>query len=75
VPVRANLDPTHTAGVFQYDVVWKNLGPNTRKATHGNVAANAVAVAQSFHFVETALADKDGVAEIIDPYRTLGIKP
>jgi dienelactone hydrolase len=72
MPVRANMGPRHTAGIFQYDLVYDGAGPKTRKATHGNVAANPVAVEQTLRFIESSLLE--GVGEIIDPYRTLGIK-
>ncbi len=72
LPVSGNVDATHTGGVFQFDVVFEGNGPMTKTATHGNVAGNPVAIAQTLHFIETALA---GAGEIIDPYKTLGIKP
>ncbi|MSP60816.1 MAG: hypothetical protein EXR72_10835 [Myxococcales bacterium] len=72
LPTAGNIDPTHSAGVFEFDVVWEGAGPGTKRATHGNVAANPVAIEQTFHFVNSFLAK--GVAEIIDPYRTLGLK-
>lgn len=73
-PVSANVDASHTAGIFQFDLVYENdTGPGTEPATHGNVAANPVAIEQSFHFIDTW--QSGGVAEVIDPYRTLGIKP
>lgn len=73
LPVSGNLDATHTGGVFQFDVVYEGTGPMTKMATHGNVAGNPVAIEQSFHFLSTYFAD--GKSEILDPYKTLGIKP
>jgi dienelactone hydrolase len=73
MPVRANMDTDHTAGVFQYDLVWQKDSMQTEPATHNNVAANPIAITQTLHFVNTWIAS--GVAEIIDPYRTLGVKP
>ena len=72
LPTANNLDATHSGGVFQYDLVWKDQGPTTQKATHGNVAANPVAIEQTLHFVESHLAGKK--TKIINPYRTLGLK-
>lgn len=79
LPTSANLDATHTAGVFQYDVVWGKGTPccdlsmgKTMPATHGNVAANAITIDQTLRFVETFLAT--GVPTLIDPYRDLGVK-
>lgn len=75
LPAKGNLDATHSGGVFQFDVVWEGSGPKTKVATHGNVAANPVAIAQSLHFIETGLAGgKGGVAEVLDPYVVLGVK-
>lgn len=45
----------------------------TEAATHGNVAGNPVAIAQTLHFMETFFSG--GTAEILDPYKTLGVKP
>lgn len=73
LPVSGNVDAAHTAGVFQYDVVFDGDGPATRKATHSNVAANPLTITQTLHFVETYFST--GVSEIVDPYRTLGVKP
>jgi pimeloyl-ACP methyl ester carboxylesterase len=73
LPVSANLDATHTGGVFQFDIDYVGDGPMTQMATHSNVAGNPVAIAQSLHFIDSYYAA--GVSEIIDPYRTLGIKP
>ena len=49
----ATVTSTHTAGVFQYDVVWEGNGPATKMATHGNVAANPVAITQTLRFIES----------------------
>ena len=80
LPTSANVDATHTGGVFQYDVVWNNATPccdlttgKTMKATHGNVGANPITIDQTLRFVETFLAT--GVPTILDPYRDLGVKP
>ena len=73
LPVSGNLDATHTGGVFQFDIDYVDNGPMTQQATHSNIAGNPVAIAQSLHFIDTYYAA--GVSEIIDPYRTLGIKP
>jgi len=73
LPASGNIDATHTGGMFQYDIVYQGMGPMTQMATHGNVAGNPVAIAQSFHFIQTYFMG--GVSEIIDPYRTLMIKP
>src|SRR4029077_14115904 len=35
LPISGNLDSKHTAGVFQYDVVFQGNGPATQMATHG----------------------------------------
>ena len=72
LPTSGNIDATHTAGLFQYDVVLQGTGPGTQPATHSNVARNALSVEQSLHFIDTFL--QDGVSEIIDPYRTNGVK-
>jgi pimeloyl-ACP methyl ester carboxylesterase len=73
LPVSGNVDATHTAGVFQFDIVLQGDGPDTEPATHSNIGRNAVSQEQSIHFIQTFYAD--GVAEILDPYVTLGIKP
>ncbi len=72
LPISGNVDASHTGGVFQFDVVFDGAGPDTKQASHGNVAGNPVALEQSLHFIDT-FYDK-GVSEIIDPYVTLGIK-
>lgn len=69
LPVSANLDATHTGGMFQFDV----LSDGTSQAKHSNIAADPVAIDQSFHFLSTYY--KNGVSEILDPYRDLKIKP
>ena len=74
LPVTGNVDATHTGGVFQYDLVCADMCPApTEAATHGNVAGNPVAIAQTLHFMETFFSG--GTAEILDPYKTLGVKP
>jgi len=73
LPVSGNLDAEHTGGVFQYDIVFDGAGPDTKTATHSNVARNTVTQEQILHFFSTYYAS--GVAEILDPYVTLGIKP
>jgi hypothetical protein len=82
LPVTANLDPAHTSGVFQYDLVWsKGSGAcppcdlstgKTQTATHGNVGANPITIDQTFAYLDSYL--KTGVATVVDPYRELGIK-
>jgi hypothetical protein len=82
LPTTGNVDATHTAGVFQYDIAWnKGSGPcppcdlstgKTTTATHGNVGANPITIEQTFEFLSTYLAT--GVPTILDPYRTLGVK-
>ena len=74
LPQKGNIDSKHTAGMFQFDVILKDGSTTeTEPATHSHVAANPVAIEQSLHFVETHYAGAP--AEIIDPYRKLGIKP
>lgn len=73
LPVSGNIDAAHTAGVFQYDIVYQGMGPATEPATHGNVARNPVTQVQTLHFIDTYYSG--GVSEIVDPYRVLGIKP
>lgn len=74
LPISNDLDATHTGGVFQFDVVCSSTCPSpTEPATHGNVAANPVAIAQTLHFMKSFF--ESGTAEIIDPYATLGVKP
>jgi hypothetical protein len=74
LPYAGNLRPGVTAGLFQFDVV--PTGPATglelEPATHDNVADSAVGLEQSLHFLESWRAT--GIAELIDPYRELGIK-
>ncbi len=69
LPVSANLDASHTGGMFQFDV----LADGTSPATHSSIAADPVAIDQTLHFIDTYYAS--GVSEILDPYRDLGIKP
>jgi pimeloyl-ACP methyl ester carboxylesterase len=71
-PVAANLPGGATGGIFIYDLILRGDG-TTGPATHSNVAANEVAIHQTFHFLETHLSA--GTGEIVDPYRDLGIKP
>lgn len=74
LPVQGNFDATHTWGMYQFDLVCADdLCPATEMATHGNVAANPVAIEQSLHFIESFFTD--GSSEIIDSYRTLDVKP
>ena len=73
LPISKNLDATHTGGVFQFDLVLKDDGVTTEKASHNNIGDSSVAIEQSLHFVDSYFAD--GVSEILDPYRTLGVKP
>jgi dienelactone hydrolase len=73
LPLTGNIDATHTGGVFEYDLVYTGTGPMTEAATHSNVADNPVAILQTLHFIDTHFTA--GVAEIIDPYKELAIKP
>lgn len=74
LPYAGNLRLGVTAGMFQFDVV--PTGPATggalEPATHDNVADSDVGMEQTLHFLETWRSA--GTAELIDPYRTLGIK-
>jgi pimeloyl-ACP methyl ester carboxylesterase len=67
LPTAANLDATHTWGNFQFDIL-----EDGSMATHSHVARSQVAQTQIVNFVQTYL--DDGVSEINDPYRELGIK-
>ena len=80
LPTSKNLDATHTAGLFQYDVVWNGATPccdltmgKTMPATHGNVAANPITIHQTLAFVDTWLSGAPPT--IVDPYRDLHVKP
>jgi pimeloyl-ACP methyl ester carboxylesterase len=73
LPVVGNIEANVTAGVFQYDIVFDGTGPATEPATHGNVGRNPISQEQTLHFLESYF--NNGVSEIIDPYRTLGVKP
>ena len=67
-PLAIDSLPIAGGGVYQFDVVCEGACPGpTAKATHGNTAANPVAVRQAVHFMKTG--------EIIDSYRVLGVKP
>lgn len=70
LPVSDNVADGVTGGVFQYDVI--GSADATEMATHGNVAASDVNLEQTLHFMNGFY--EDGTAEIIDPYRVLGIK-
>ena len=73
LPIAENMPSGHTGGVFQFDLVSSRDTTELEPATHDNVGTSDVGVAQSMHFMDTFLST--GVAEILDPYRTLGIKP
>ncbi|MCC6805864.1 MAG: hypothetical protein IT381_00455 [Deltaproteobacteria bacterium] len=67
-PLAIDSLPIAGGGVYQFDVVCEGACPGrTVKASHGNTAANPVAVRQAVHFMKTG--------EIIDSYRVLGVKP
>lgn len=70
LPVSDNFNGV-TAGLFQYDVIDVDGGPQTEPASHGNVARSVVAQTQILHFLDTLLTTD--TAEIIDPYQALGI--
>ncbi|MFH2005302.1 MAG: hypothetical protein ABI333_01830 [bacterium] len=72
LPVSENIGSGVTAGVYQFDVVPSDDGSTLETATHDNVATSTVGIEQSLHFL-TSYQDT-GIAEIIDSYRTLGIK-
>jgi len=72
LPVTNNDVAGVTAGVFQFDVVLDGSG-GLETATHDNVADSDVGLDQSMHFLRTYT--DTGTAEIVDPYRRLGIKP
>ncbi len=67
LPTAANKDADHTWGVFEFDIL-----EDGSMATHSSVARSQVAQTQIVHFVQSFM--DDGLAEIIDPYRELGIK-
>lgn len=67
LPTAANFDATHTWGLFQFDIL-----EDGSMATHSDIARSQVAQTQIVHFVQTYL--DDGLSEIEDPYRELGIK-
>jgi hypothetical protein len=67
LPTQDNLDATHSAGVFQFDVI-----EGGQPATHINLAPSQVATHQTFEFLRSYR--EEGVARIVDPYRDLGIK-
>jgi len=69
LPTVGNRDATHTWGLFQFDI----MDADGAMATHGGIARSIVGQTQITRFVTTQL--EDGVSEIIDPYRELGIKP
>ncbi len=68
LPTSANLDDGHTWGLFQFDV----LDAAGALAEHSNIARSDVAQTQVTRLVTSYL--DDGVSELIDPYRELGIK-
>lgn len=72
LPVSRNITADVTAGVFEFDVVPDGNG-GLETATHDNVADSEVALDQSLHFLQTY--NDTGTAELVDPYRRLGIKP
>jgi dienelactone hydrolase len=75
LPAKGNLDATHTWGLYQYDILCTTTCPSpTEPATHSHVAANPVAIEQSLHFIDSFFTG-GGPSEIIDSYRTLGVKP
>jgi dienelactone hydrolase len=69
--VDGNLNPTHTGGIFQLDLVYQGGGPATKPATHGNMPRSTVAMTQTLHFLDGFVAN--GISEIVDPYQELGI--
>lgn len=71
LPVSGNIATGVTAGVFQFDVVPDGTG--LEPATHDNIADSEVGLDQSMHFLQTYY--DTGTAELVDPYRRLGIKP
>jgi cephalosporin-C deacetylase-like acetyl esterase len=71
LPVSGNIDPEHTAGLFQYDQVETTDGV-LEPATHENVGRSTVFQLQAIHFLDSYL--ENGVAEIIDPYAELELK-
>jgi hypothetical protein len=72
LPIQNNLAAGITGGMFQYDLVWKDGGPETEAASHMNISRNPVALAQAIHFLTTF--ETQGSSELIDPYKVLGIK-
>jgi pimeloyl-ACP methyl ester carboxylesterase len=67
LPTAANFDADHTWGLFQFDI--DETGMPT---SHGSIARSQVAQTQIVRFVQSYL--DDGLSEILDPYRELGIK-
>ncbi len=72
LPTADNVASGVTAGVFQFDVVPDGNG-GLQTATHDNVADSEVGLDQSMHFLQTY--NNTGTAELVDPYRRLGLKP
>ncbi len=68
LPLVGNVDATHTAGVFQYDLISTADGAS-EPATHSNVATSPEFAQQALHFLQSYF--DEGVSEIVDPYQTL----
>lgn len=72
-PVALNLENSRTAGFYGFDVVCVDQACSaTEAASHQNVAFSDLASIQVAHFVDTWI--ETGVPEIIDVYRTEGVK-
>lgn len=71
LPLKGNIRPGLTAGLFQYDLVLTS-GGGTAPAAHDTLPGNALSFLQLQAFVEEYRST--GTAEIIDPYVTLGLK-
>ncbi len=70
LPVRGNVSPEVTAGLFQFDRVTLQPGAAPSASGHGNTPGSAESITQTIHFLQTRNAD--GIGEINDPYTVLG---
>jgi hypothetical protein len=69
-PVRENMAEGVTAGLVQMDVIFENN--QWRTATHNNISDSDVGAELWMRFMEGWL--RDGSAEIVNPYTSLGLE-